>query len=766
MSLRSRRITRPLISLAAALTCLLALSTCASAQTTKTYDLIIAGAGTGGVSAAIQAARMGVRVALLEESDWIGGQATAAAVSTMDEFYTNLNSGIYNEFWHRVKAYYAAQGKSIGTCYWSEKNRCFEPAVGQKILYQMMDDARHAPGVAHPVLDLYLRTKVVRVLSAGNRVTGVVTSTGLTLHSDILVDATEYGDVLPLTPASYRISHFTGKNADPAECIQDITYVAVIKKYPGGVPPELWMKDAPPGYTQALRQRFERELRRDGNPVTRLLPVNFAMHNAYRGLPDSSNPANYTALTPNRITKSELNWFNDYHANVAYLQGSERRKINCEAKLRTLQLLYYVQHDLGEKLWSVANDQGFDTPYNRTDNACDNIPVEFKAIERQMPPMPYVRESIRLMGEHTLTAGEIRREGTPPVAVTDFPTSIAVNDYADDLHGCNKASDLEGNLEHLSDRPPGFRGGRLQVPIESLIPATTDGLLAAEKNISETRLANGATRLQPSTMLVGQAVGTLAALAIQQGVQPRQVDPVLVQRVLLQAGSSLSLHEYSDVARDSALWPAVEMVTTHRWMAGASSSQFGVGAPLSRREAAIILAQRFGLYAGFNSYREPDRSHAAFRDVPLYDTASIPVEALKAAGVVTGCTADGGRFCPDRSVTRAEFVTMLARLLHLPATARSQPVKYLDLNSAAPAYTEVNAAAQAGLLPATIGRFRPDEPITRAEVAALLYRTTGPPFEAQMAATRRRAEQIARSGHPGLPAGAARSPRPERSRRR
>ena len=48
------------------------------------YDVVIAGAGTGGIGAAIQAARLGASVLLLEETDWIGGQMLAAAVSAMD----------------------------------------------------------------------------------------------------------------------------------------------------------------------------------------------------------------------------------------------------------------------------------------------------------------------------------------------------------------------------------------------------------------------------------------------------------------------------------------------------------------------------------------------------------------------------------------------------------------------------------------------------------------------------------------------------------
>ena len=53
------------------------------AARTGDYNVVVVGAGTSGVSAAIQAAKMGAKVALLEETDWVGGQMTAAAVSTM-----------------------------------------------------------------------------------------------------------------------------------------------------------------------------------------------------------------------------------------------------------------------------------------------------------------------------------------------------------------------------------------------------------------------------------------------------------------------------------------------------------------------------------------------------------------------------------------------------------------------------------------------------------------------------------------------------------
>jgi len=48
-------------------------------------DVLVAGGGTGGIAAALAAARGGRTVCLIEETDWIGGQLTAQGVSALDE---------------------------------------------------------------------------------------------------------------------------------------------------------------------------------------------------------------------------------------------------------------------------------------------------------------------------------------------------------------------------------------------------------------------------------------------------------------------------------------------------------------------------------------------------------------------------------------------------------------------------------------------------------------------------------------------------------
>jgi hypothetical protein len=587
---------------------------------------------------------------------------SAAAVSTMDEG-VNLTppSGIYREFLSRMDVYYLARGKSVGTCYSHDKSHCFEPSAIRKILNEMIAEVNTDAGARkHGHIDLYLEERVVRVLSNGNTVTGVVTEHGTTFESKVLIDATEYGDVLPLTLARYRSGRAIGADRNNT-CTQDITYTMVIKKYPGGVPKELQMQHAPPEYEKYL-PTLRAQWQTDGNPLTRTLPVNFANHNAYRGLPDSANPELYVSTQYRQITRTVLNWFNDYPTHTDIFDLTARKKILCEAKLKTLANLYYLQHELGETLWSVANDEGYDTEFNRNDNSCPNIPDEFKAIEHNFPALPYIRESNRLIGEYTLTAGDVRREKQGGISVVGFADSIAVGDYADDLHACDAPGDMEPELEHLSDRAPGFRSGPFEVPLRSLVPEKVDGLLAAEKNISESRLANGATRLQPITMLTGQAAGTLAALAVREGVQPRQVAPERVQIALLKAGSIVARAPMPDLTMGTRPWQAAQFAVAHMWLT-LGDAGFAPHEKLTRIQAASLLARAFALggpqgpddnYS--EMYGKSKYSKATYSDVPVYADASVAVEEWHATGLVPACKESPALFCPDASLTTGEFI--------------------------------------------------------------------------------------------------------------
>jgi hypothetical protein len=508
-------------------------------EETLDYDVVVAGAGPGGVAAAIAASRLGARVVLLEETDWIGGQMTAAAVSTMDGQNSDVDgNGLYGEMVARVRTHYGT--RPIGTCYWQTDTVCFEASVGQTVLRAMLDEA----GV-----DVRERARVTAVDATRSVVTGVRAvqpDARLRITSRVVIDGTEYGDLLPLAPVRYRVGTSTGESPIPGQCLQDITYTAVIRRHPVAPPPELVLRGAPPGYSPAIEADFAEVIALGGTSGFRpgAYPYDWPTHNAYRGVPNPLDATHYTALERDRISKTGVNWANDFPSTVAYVEDLEvRRATTCAAKLRTLQFLWYVQNVLGERSWSVAAEEGFDTAYNREDNDCPEIPVELAAIERHFPVIPYVREGRRMIGRTTLTVADIRREGVPVVPVRRWETSIAVGDYGSDLHGCNCADGgdavLEAGLERCTDIGPEAYGW-FQVPVEVLVPESADGFLAVEKNISVSRLVNGAIRLQPIAMYTGQAAGVLAALAVRDRIALRAVRPIDVLWVLDQPGARIS----------------------------------------------------------------------------------------------------------------------------------------------------------------------------------------------------------------------------------
>jgi hypothetical protein len=70
-----------------------------------------------------------------------------------------------------------------------------------------------------------------------------------------------------------------------------------------------------------------------------------------------------------------------------------------------------------------------------------------------------------------------------------------------------------------------------------------------------------------------------------------------------------------------------------------------------------------GCWAWWTRQVTPAPASASFTDVPTDHWAFRWIEALKAAGVTSGCTAT--TYCPNNSVTRAEVAVFLSKALGL-----------------------------------------------------------------------------------------------------
>jgi hypothetical protein len=698
------------------------------AQAERKYDVIVVGGSAGGASAAIQAKRMGASVALLAETNAIGGQLLT--VSSIDEgwMFRNFPSGIYGELVNRVNRVYAAKGISVGGCYWDLGSRCYEPHILNQQFTAMLREAN---------VDIYPRATFKDVVLDGNTVRGVEfqdpSSSSRVFGSRVLVDATEYGDVIPRTGAAHFVGNGTGDL--PGTCIQSITYAIPIKYY-DVVPAALRLPGPPPQY-DSYKPEFAATVAASPGNGPASYPMSLSNLNLYRAMPDLNKGLSTGAGPP----KSNINFANDYLDFYTYAKakmppqyfhmaldgrfltdGPTRTAGISQAKIKTLTFLYYIQdpQGLNDQHWAIADDEFGDV--TTTDDFSNDVPRPFKTIEGLMPPFPYVRESRRIQAVTMLTAAGIHRTLSSDGLARGpaLPTGIAMGDYSTDFHNC----DWEGSFEPWSGDKASdltMSTGPFQVPFEAFIPVTVDGFLAAEKNLGSSRVANSALRLQPAVMSTGQAAGAIAALAVRHGLQPRAVSALETQIELANSGARISMYAHDDVSYPGAYWSDVQVAGARGIMVGTTPSHFSAAAPVTRREVAVMLARTLGYTQAGAPL--PVNSLASFIDVPAGDWGLPYVEAIAAHSITSGCSDKPKKFCPDDKMSREQFAAFLAHGAGLTLGPAGGTGMFSDVGNGFQPYVE--AVVRAGLMdPCSAGHFCGSSPATRAaDVAHGVVRT-------------------------------------------
>lgn len=177
-------------------------------------DLVIIGGGMGGVAAALAACRAHLQVILTEETDWLGGQVTAQAVPPDEHPWIESHgcTQSYRTFRNSVRAYYrehfpltpAARANSrLNPGNGWVSRLCHEPRVARAVLEQML-----APHLASGRLRVLLECRPTSAQVDGPRILAVSVRNpraqrDLTLIAPYFIDATELGDLLPLTGTEF-----------------------------------------------------------------------------------------------------------------------------------------------------------------------------------------------------------------------------------------------------------------------------------------------------------------------------------------------------------------------------------------------------------------------------------------------------------------------------------------------------------------------------------------------------------------------------------
>ena len=117
--------------------------------------------------------------------------------------------------------------------------------------------------------------------------------------------------------------------------------------------------------------------------------------------------------------------------------------------------------------------------------------------------LPGKRESRRYVGAYTMTEHDVRTGG-------DFADEVAYGGWSmDDHHPAGFRTTEPPTIYHPAPSPYG-------IPFGSLYSAEIPNLLFAGRNISVTHAAMSSTRVMATCALLGQAIGTAAAMAAEK----------------------------------------------------------------------------------------------------------------------------------------------------------------------------------------------------------------------------------------------------------
>jgi hypothetical protein len=189
----------------------------------------------------------------------------------------------------------------------------------------------------------------------------------------------------------------------------------------------------------------------------------------------------------------------------------------------------------------------------------------------------------------------------------------------------------------------------------------------------------------------------------------------LVTGLVLSMASVVSAEtSFKDFANFYWAKPAVDKLVAAEIITGYKDGTFKPGKQVSRAEFATMANKAFSKYN--------EDAEVEFSDVHKYQWFYHQVASARHAGYITGYP--GGKFAPNKSITRSEAAVMVARLLELNVAKVDTANKFADINDIPPwAVGSISALVEKKVMKGySDNTFRGAKYITRAEAAVLIER--------------------------------------------
>jgi hypothetical protein len=533
-----------------------------AALTRENYDIVIYGASSAGIIAAVAAARRGRSVIIVEPSGHLGGLTTGGLGQTDIgvEGEGGAIGGMSFDFYRQIRQYYKndkAWTHQTWDEYMARTNRLepesegmfgFEPHVARLIYEQMLKEA----GVRVVMNDrILLNGRGVE--KRGTKIMAITTEEGNIYRGQVFMDATYECDLMAMAGVSYHVGRESndkyGETLNGVQTKRSHNHIFHIKVDPyirpgrthsgvlPGVDPtgpgeehsedhrvqaycfRMCLTDVPDNRIPIEKPEGYEDIRHE------LLFRKFEA--GYTNSRDSRIPWINSPM-PNRktdINNRQAVSTNNIGMNYNYADGDYATR---EAIIEDHRL-YQQGH-----MWAMGNHprvpEQFRQEYSKWGLAADEY-----IWHGNWTPQLYIRESRRMIGEYVTTENDCRR-----LRVAEDP--VGLGSYNMDSHNVQRYINKEGYVQNegnLEYTP----GGPYAISYRSLTPKRNEcsNLLVCCNGVSSSHIAFGSIRMEPVFMILGQSSAAAADIAIKQNGVVQDVPYTELRKQLLNEGQRLDV---------------------------------------------------------------------------------------------------------------------------------------------------------------------------------------------------------------------------------
>lgn len=483
------------------------------------YDIVIYGGNASGIVAAIQAAKMGKTVAVIEPNPYRIGGLTTGGLSDTDIGHAGVIGGLSYEFYQRV-----------GKKYNKGVDFTFEPKVALEVLNEWVEEyADKITVFTNERLDL--SNGVEKQETA---IRSITTESGKKFTAKMFLDCSYEGDLMAKSDVSYVIGRES--NDTYGETLNGITSADNQHNgVPTGISPYVIKDDPSSGLLPGISEDFGGETG-DGDDKIQAYNFRWTLTNRAENQVESCEPANYDESRYEllfRAFEANPNWTLDKIFKTTRWLKNGKVDANNNSGISTDLIggnYHYPEGDYQtrEKIIKAHEDyqRGLLWALQTSDRVPESIRNEAKkwglaadefTENDHWPTQLYVREARRMVSNFVVTQ-HVCKAGSK-IVVSD---SIGMGSYNMDPHHIQyvvKNGEVRPEGDFFAPTSP------YAISYRAIVPKANECTnLLVPVCLSASHAAYGSIRMEPVFMVLGQSAATAACLAIDEGVIVQNVN--------------------------------------------------------------------------------------------------------------------------------------------------------------------------------------------------------------------------------------------------